>query len=66
MFFREFGAYSLDLETRCYLNVTRYDDYLKVKEEMLLGINAILAAEGAEIAFPTTQVDLSGTLKQTQ
>lgn len=62
VFLRTLGAYSLDIETRCYVNVTRYEDFLKVKQEILLDISQIVESEGASMAFPTSEVILSGSI----
>ncbi|GIX22490.1 MAG: mechanosensitive ion channel protein MscS [Gammaproteobacteria bacterium] len=60
--FNAFGPSSLDLMVYCYTRTTIWVEYHAVKEDVLLKIADIVAAHGAEIAFPTRTVHVSGAL----
>lgn len=47
------GTFSLDLEIWSYINAINFDEYLEVKEDLLLRIMDIIAASGTELAFPS-------------
>lgn len=53
-----FGPSSLDLFIYCFTHTTVWADFHDIKEDVLLKIEQIVAAHGAEIAFPTTTVHL--------
>ncbi len=55
-----FGDFSMDIMVYCFTHTTNWIEYHKVKEDVLMRINDIIAAHGAEIAFPTRTVHLSG------
>lgn len=54
--FTTFGASSLDFFIYCFTHTTVWTEYHRVKEDVLLRIHDIIAAHGAEIAFPTSTV----------
>lgn len=49
-----YGASSLDLLVECYILETRYEEFLKVKQEILISAQKIIEAEGAEVSTPTS------------
>ncbi|MDX2073257.1 MAG: mechanosensitive ion channel [Alphaproteobacteria bacterium] len=49
----KFNAYSVDILVSAFTRQTEWADYLVVKEKALFEISAIIAAHGADIAFPT-------------
>ncbi len=51
--FDSFGASSLDFFIYCFTKTTAWTEYHRVKEDVLLKIHDIIAAHGAEVAFPT-------------
>lgn len=53
-----FGASSLDLEVMCWFVVKDYDEFLLVREEVLLGFMDEVEAQGSGFAFPTQTVHL--------
>lgn len=56
--FDEFAASSLDFFIYVYTRTTDWTEFHAVKQEILFAVLDIVAAHGAEIAFPTTTVDL--------
>ena len=56
--FNRFGASSLDFFIYTFTRTTVWTEYHKVKQRVLLSISEIIAAHGAEVAFPTTTVHL--------
>ena len=60
--FDRYGASSLDFFVYVMTRTTKWEEFHKVKEDILLQIAAIVADHGAEFAFPTRTVHLpSGT-----
>ncbi|MFW0777497.1 MAG: mechanosensitive ion channel family protein [Rickettsiales bacterium] len=53
-----FGAYSVDFRVYTFTRRTSLDEYMKLKQEVLLKISDIITSHGAEIAFPTQIVNL--------
>ena len=51
-FFR-LGAFSLDIDIFAYAKSNDWSDFLRVQEELLLGIMDIVRRNGAEFAFPS-------------
>lgn len=56
--FNSFGPSSLDFFIYCFTKTTNWVEFHGVKESVLLAIHDIIAAHGAEVAFPTTTVHL--------
>jgi MscS family membrane protein len=54
--FTTFAASSLDFFIYTFTKTTNWQQYHKVKQDVLLRIAEIIAAHGAEIAFPTSTV----------
>jgi MscS family membrane protein len=48
-----FGAHSLDLELFAYVRTRDYDEFLGIREELLLAIMDCVAASGTGFAFPS-------------
>lgn len=57
--FNEFGPSSLDFFIYTFTKTTVWVDYHKIKQDVLLKIADIIAAHGAEIAFPTRTLHMS-------
>lgn len=55
-----FGDFSMDIMVYCFTRTINWIEYHRVKEDVLLRINDLIEAHGAEIAFPTRTVHLSG------
>lgn len=51
--FQGLGATSLNLEIFTYINALSFDDYLEVKEDLLLRIMDVVAESGTDFAFPS-------------
>ncbi len=58
--FNTFGPSSLDFFVYTFTRTTAWVHYHEVKQDVLLRIHDIIAAHGAEIAFPTSTVHLAG------
>lgn len=58
--FNTFGPASLDFFVYSFTRTTAWGRYHEIKHDVLLRIHAIIAAHGAEIAFPTSTVHLAG------
>ena len=57
----EFGPSSVDFFIYAHTRTTNWEIFHRVKENILLDIAAIIAKHGAEIAFPTTTIQLPKT-----
>jgi MscS family membrane protein len=57
--FNKFAASSLDFFVYTFTHTTVWTEYHKIKQDVLLKINAIIAKHGAEIAFPTSTIHLA-------
>jgi MscS family membrane protein len=53
VFFNKFEEYSLDILVDAYTTVTKWEEYLAVKQEILIKLQEILFTQGAEMAYPT-------------
>lgn len=58
--FNQFGPSSLDFFIYTFTRTTDWQEYHQIKQDILLKIADIIAAQGAEIAFPTSTVYLAG------
>ena len=58
--FNAFAPSSLDFFIYCYTRTTAWARFHQVKQDVLLRIAGIIDRHGAEIAFPTSTVHLSG------
>tara|TARA_B100001248_G_scaffold256884_1_gene238548 strand:- start:237 stop:1328 length:1092 start_codon:yes stop_codon:yes gene_type:complete len=56
--FQEFGASSLDIMVLYYVNSTKWDDFIDVKEDINFKIMEIVKKNNCEFAFPSTTVYL--------
>ena len=56
--FQEFGASSLDIMVLYYVNSTKWDDFIDVKEDINYKIMKIVNNNDCEFAFPSTTVYL--------
>lgn len=60
--FDSFGPSSLDFFVYTFTHTTQWIEFKKIKQDILLRVSAIIAAHGAEIAFPTSTLQISGGL----
>ena len=60
--FDSYGEYSLKLYLYAYTSsaITAYTDFMRVKQDLLLNIAAIIARHGARLAVPVSNVYLPG------
>jgi MscS family membrane protein len=56
-----FGAYSIDIEVRAYVDTTDSNRYMAVQEQLLLMIYRLVAEVGTAIAYPSTTATLPVT-----
>jgi MscS family membrane protein len=54
--FTRFGPSSLDFFVYCFTRTTVWTEFHRVKQDVLLRIEAVIARHGGQIAFPTTTV----------
>lgn len=59
--FSEFGASSLDIEVIAFTKATQYDQFSRIREDILLKVGQIVEEAGAEIAFPTRTLHIEGS-----
>ena len=62
--FNEFAPSSLDFFIYTFTKTTNWVKYHKVKQDVLLRIIQIIEKHGAEVAFPTSTIHLTGELTQ--
>lgn len=55
-----FGAHSLDFFIYCFTYTTDWQEFHRIKQDVLLRIAAIVEARGAEFAFPTQTLHIEG------
>lgn len=56
--FKSFSPYSLDILISAYIMVTDSEDFADIKQDILFQIGDIIRKNGAEIAAPSTTVDI--------
>jgi MscS family membrane protein len=56
--FQEYGAYSLNILIIGFTKETLLKDFLEIQEGILIEVGQIIEKNGAQIAFPTTTLDL--------
>ena len=61
--FNRFGASSLDFFIYCFTRTTRWVEFHQVKQDVMLRIAAIIEANHAEIAFPTSTIHLADPVR---
>ncbi len=61
--FDAFGPSSLDFFIYCFTHTTVWSEYHRVKQDVLLKLHDIIAAHGAEVAFPTSTVHVPEGLR---
>lgn len=54
--FSELSTYSLDLIVYCFTRSTVWEEYLEVRQDLLLRIMGICKQRGAELAYPSSTV----------
>lgn len=62
----QYGDSSLDLLVFCYTKVTKWADFLPVKQDIMLKLLKIVEECGADCAFPTTTLDIPDGVKLIQ
>jgi MscS family membrane protein len=58
--FVKLGAFSLDVEAVAYVFAADWNHFLELQERLLFGVTEIVARAGAEIAFPSQTMYVSG------
>lgn len=58
VFFKGYGSHSLFLEIQAYILATRYEEFMEIKQRLLLEIGSIIEQNGAEMPYPTTAVHI--------
>jgi MscS family membrane protein len=58
VFFDGFGASSLDVLVQCWMRTTAYDEFMEIKQSLLLDIMALVEEAGSAFAFPSQSVYL--------
>jgi MscS family membrane protein len=53
-----FGSYALEIEIKAYTLATRYEEFMELKQKILLEIYNLVAELGAEMPYPTTTVNV--------
>ncbi|MBS0624769.1 MAG: mechanosensitive ion channel family protein [Verrucomicrobia bacterium] len=49
---------SVDIEVKAYSLSTRYEDFMEIKQKVLLEIYQIISRHNADLAFPTITIDM--------
>jgi len=62
--FNAFASSSLDFFVYTFTKTTDWIKFHEVKHDVLLKINDIIASQGAQIAFPTSTLDMTESVKQ--
>jgi MscS family membrane protein len=62
--FNEFAPSSLDFFIYTFTKTTNWVKYHRVKQDVLFQILKIIEQHGAEVAFPTSTLHMTGTLTQ--
>lgn len=62
-YFSTFGASSLDIVISAYTKETSSTTFYRIKEEILFKVIDILNKHSAEIAFPTTSLEIPGQIR---
>lgn len=57
VYFTTYSDYSLDIMLKVYTKTTEFQDFLRVKEEVLLNIKTILDNAKADFPYPVTSID---------
>lgn len=58
VYLQTFAPSSIDLEVKAYTLNTRYEEFMEIKQKILLEIFQILAKRGADFAYPTVTVNM--------
>jgi len=61
--FNEFSDSSVDFFVYCFTKTTKWVKFHQVKQDVMLKIASIIEANGAEIAFPTSTLHISGPVQ---
>jgi len=51
-----FGAHSLDLEVFAYLDARSYDEFLEIREDLMLRMMEVVDRSGTDFAFPSQTI----------
>jgi MscS family membrane protein len=54
--FKEFGPSSLDVDLMCWFTTADYNEFTRIKQDLMLDIMGIVAKHGSGFAFPTRTV----------
>jgi MscS family membrane protein len=63
VFFEGFGASSLDVLVQCWMLTTAYDEFMEIKQALLLDVMAIVEDAGSGFAFPSQSVYLENAVR---
>jgi len=55
-----FGAFSIDVEVMAWFEVPTWDDFVPLRQRVLLRILEVVEASGTELAFPTQTLHMKG------
>jgi MscS family membrane protein len=61
--FGALGASSLDVEVLCWFQTSNFDEFRRIRQEVLLGILRVVREAGTSVAFPTRTVHLAGRMR---
>lgn len=56
--FKAFGPHSLDVEVMAWFEAPSFDEFLAIRQDVLLGFMEVVEASGSSFAFPTQTVHL--------
>ena len=62
--FKSYGPSSLDIMIYCFTKTTVWSEWLDAQQNVLIKIGQIINSHKAQIAFPTTTIDMPNTLTQ--
>ena len=57
--FNQFAASSLDFFIYTFTKTTKWEEFHRIKQDVLLKVHDIIVAQGAEIAFPTSTIHMA-------
>ena len=54
-----FGSYSINFMVYTFTKTKKWEEFQKIQDEIMLKIGNIIIPQGAEIAFPPSNVELT-------
>jgi len=58
--FQSFGESSLNVEVQCWFQTSDWDEFIRIREDVLLQMMEVVERAGSQIAFPTRTVHVVG------